>query len=79
MFYSPYGVVGENSTSYMLLVSELANSVTSFRVSYPAAGGLAFEQVYNVSSFGPDLAVPINTTAAELEISVRLFIDFLPL
>lgn len=70
VFYNPYGTVCENCTSYMMLVSELANSVTSFRVSYPAAGGMAFEQVYNVTSFGPDLAVPVNNTAAEIAISV---------
>jgi 6-phosphogluconolactonase (cycloisomerase 2 family) len=68
-FYQPYGVVGKKSTSFMFLVSELANSVTSFAVSYPSAGGMSFKQVYNTTSYG-DLVVPEGNAAAEIAITV---------
>lgn len=70
-FYNPYGTVGENSTSYMFLVTELGNTITSYRVSYPAAGGMAFEQVFNTTSYG-DFAVPVGNAAAEITVSVSL-------
>lgn len=68
-FYQPYGVAGKQSTSFMFLVSELANTVTSFAVSYPSAGGMSFKQVYNTTSYG-DLVVPEGNAAAEIAISV---------
>ncbi|KAI4717060.1 3-carboxy-cis,cis-mucoante lactonizing enzyme [Aureobasidium sp. EXF-10727] len=67
-FYQPYGVVGKKSTSFMFLVSELGNTVTSFAVSYPSAGGMSFKQVYNTTSYG-DLVVPDGNAAAEIAIS----------
>ncbi|KAI5247807.1 3-carboxy-cis,cis-mucoante lactonizing enzyme [Aureobasidium subglaciale] len=68
VFYNPYGVVGEKGTSFMFLISELANTVTSFAVSYPSAGGMQFKQVYNTSTYG-DLVVPDGNAAAELAIT----------
>lgn len=68
-FYQPYSVAGKQSTSFMFLVSELANTVTSFAVSYPSAGGMSFKQVYNTTSYG-DLVVPDGNAAAEIAISV---------
>lgn len=76
-FYQPYGVVGKNSTSFMFLVSELANSITSFAVSYPAAGGMSFKQVYNTTTYG-DLVVPEGNAAAEIAITVCVFPPFPP-
>ncbi|KAH0361196.1 3-carboxy-cis,cis-mucoante lactonizing enzyme, partial [Aureobasidium melanogenum] len=67
-FYQPYGVSGAESTSFMFLVSELANTVTSFAVTYPSAGGMGFKQVYNTTSYG-DLVVPDGNAAAEIAIS----------
>ncbi|KAG9674871.1 3-carboxy-cis,cis-mucoante lactonizing enzyme, partial [Aureobasidium melanogenum] len=67
-FYQPYSVAGKQSTSFMFLVSELANTVTSFAVSYPSAGGMSFKQVYNTTSYG-DLVVPDGNAAAEIAIS----------
>lgn len=72
VFYAPYGVSGKNSTTFMFLVTELANTVTSYAVSYPASGGLAFEQVYNATTFG-DVSVPEGNAAAEIAISVSLY------
>ena len=69
VFYQPYGVVSKTGTSFMFLVSELANTVTSFAVSYPSAGGMKFKQVYNTTSYG-DLVVPDGNAAAEIAISV---------
>lgn len=71
-FYQPYGVAGKQSTSFMFLVSELANTVTSFAVSYPSAGGMSFKQVYNTTSYG-DLVVPEGNAAAEIAISVSFY------
>jgi 6-phosphogluconolactonase (cycloisomerase 2 family) len=68
-FYQPYGVSGKKSTSFMFLVSELANTVTSFAVSYPSAGGMRFSQVYNSTTYG-DLVVPDGNAAAEIAITV---------
>ncbi|KAI4821546.1 3-carboxy-cis,cis-mucoante lactonizing enzyme [Aureobasidium sp. EXF-8845] len=67
-FYQPYGVSGKKSTSFMFLVSELANTVTSFAVSYPSAGGMKFSQVYNSTTYG-DLVVPEGNAAAEIAIT----------
>lgn len=69
VFYNPYGTVCENCTTYMFLVAELGNTVTSYAVTYPAAGGLAFEEVYKSYTYGP-LALPAGNAAAEIAISV---------
>jgi len=70
-FWNPYGVFSPNGTTYMFLVSELANNVTSYRVSYPSTGGMAFEQVWQSGTYGPDLVVPAGNAAAEITVSVR--------
>lgn len=71
VFYQPYGVISKKATSFMFLVSELANTVTSFAVSYPSAGGMKFSEAYNTTSYG-DLVVPSGNAAAEIVISVSL-------
>ncbi|THX12202.1 3-carboxy-cis,cis-mucoante lactonizing enzyme [Aureobasidium pullulans] len=68
VFYQPYGVVGTQATTFMFLVSELANTVTSFRVSYPKIGGMGFKQVFETSTYG-DLAVPEGNAAAEIAVT----------
>ncbi|THZ92432.1 3-carboxy-cis,cis-mucoante lactonizing enzyme [Aureobasidium pullulans] len=68
VFYQPYGVVGTQATTFMFLVSELANTVTSFRVSYPKAGGMGFKQVFETSTYG-DLVVPEGNAAAEIAVT----------
>ncbi|THY51912.1 3-carboxy-cis,cis-mucoante lactonizing enzyme, partial [Aureobasidium pullulans] len=68
VFYQPYGVVGTQATTFMFLVSELANTVTSFRVSYPKIGGMGFKQVFETSTYG-DLVVPEGNAAAEIAVT----------
>ncbi|THW25621.1 3-carboxy-cis,cis-mucoante lactonizing enzyme [Aureobasidium pullulans] len=68
VFYQPYGVVGTQATTFMFLVSELANTVTSFKVSYPKAGGMGFKQVFETSTYG-DLVVPEGNAAAEIAVT----------
>ncbi|THX73058.1 3-carboxy-cis,cis-mucoante lactonizing enzyme [Aureobasidium pullulans] len=71
VFYQPYGVVGTQATTFMFLVSELANTVTSFKVSYPKIGGIGFKQVFETSTYG-DLVVPEGNAAAEIAVTVSL-------
>ncbi|KAG2171150.1 hypothetical protein VTO58DRAFT_105214 [Aureobasidium pullulans] len=68
VFYQPYGVVGTQATTFMFLVSELANTVTSFKVSYPKIGGIGFKQVFETSTYG-DLVVPEGNAAAEIAVT----------
>lgn len=69
VFYQPYGLVCEGCTSYMFLVSELANTVTSYAVTYPSTGGMSFEKVFETTTYG-NLSVPVGNAAAEITISV---------
>ncbi|GAB7353491.1 hypothetical protein MBLNU459_g3941t2 [Dothideomycetes sp. NU459] len=68
VFYNPYGVVCEGCTSYFYLVTELGNTVTGYAVSYPAAGGMSFKQVYESSVYG-NLTMPAGNAAAEIAVS----------
>ncbi|THY69593.1 3-carboxy-cis,cis-mucoante lactonizing enzyme [Aureobasidium pullulans] len=68
VFYQPHGVVGTQATTFMFLVSELANTVTSFKVSYPKAGGMGFKQVFETSTYG-DVVVPEGNAAAEIAVT----------
>ncbi|KAK8202028.1 hypothetical protein M8818_005553 [Zalaria obscura] len=67
-FWNPAGVSCENCTSYLYVVTELANTVTGYAVSYPAAGGMAFEKVYESSVYG-QLNLPSGNAAAEIAVS----------
>lgn len=55
----------------MFLVTELGNEIISYRVSYPAAGGMEFEKVASYSPYG-NSTTPVGNAAAELQISVSL-------
>lgn len=70
-FWNPAGVSCENCTSYLYVVTELANTVTGYAVSYPAAGGMAFEKVYESSVYG-QLNLPSGNAAAEIAVSVSV-------
>lgn len=59
-----------NST-YFYLVSELANTLTTFTVTYPPSGGISFTEVDETSTFG-EAPQPAGAAAAEIEISVSL-------
>lgn len=54
--------------TYYYLVSEFANTLTGFRVTYPKSGGLKFEQIFEKSTHG-DKEAPPGNAAAELHIS----------
>lgn len=68
-FYNPYGVACENCTSFLYVVTELANTVTGYAVTYPPQGGLSFKQVYTSSVYG-NLTLPSGNAAAEIAVSV---------
>ncbi|KAF2229051.1 3-carboxy-cis,cis-mucoante lactonizing enzyme [Viridothelium virens] len=68
-FWTPDGVSGGNSTTFLYIVTELGQTVTSYAVSYPAAGGLAFEEVYTSKTYGANRTEPAGTAPAEVAIS----------
>ncbi|KAK4960826.1 hypothetical protein LTR66_012854 [Elasticomyces elasticus] len=67
-FYNPYGIACQNCTTFLYVVAELANTVTAFAVTYPQAGGLAFEEVYSTSVYG-NFPLPAGNAAAEIAVS----------
>jgi len=69
-FWNPYGVFCVDCATYLFVVTELNNQVTSYRVGYPSTGGMAFEQVWQSGTYGPDLVVPLGNAAAEITVSV---------
>ena len=68
-FWTPNGVSGANSTTFLYIVTELGQTVTSYAVTYPAAGGLAFEEVYTSKTYGDNRTEPAGTAPAEIQIS----------
>ena len=62
-----------NETVVLYVVAEIANTVTAYKVFYPAQGGCPnFTQIEQASTFGSH-AVPNNSTAAaEIVVSVSL-------
>lgn len=77
VFYRPTTAVagGYNATSsslYFYLVTELGNTVTGYSVSYPEAGGMSFEKVFESGVYG-NFSMPAGNAAAEIAISVSFF------
>lgn len=68
-FWTPDGVSGANSTTFLYIVTELGQTITSYAVSYPEAGGLAFKEVYTSNTYG-NRTEPAGTAPAEVHISV---------
>ena len=68
-FWTPDGVSGANSTTFLYIVTELGQTVTSYAVSYPETGGLAFKEVYTSKTYG-NRTEPAGTAPAEIQISV---------
>jgi 6-phosphogluconolactonase (cycloisomerase 2 family) len=68
-FWSPDGQ-GSNQTSnqYLLVVTELGNTLTSYKVTYLPEGGLNFTQVYTTNTFGGK-PIPDGAAAAEVVVS----------
>jgi 6-phosphogluconolactonase (cycloisomerase 2 family) len=55
-----------STTTYLFVVHELSNTITSYKVSYPeCGGGLEFTEVDEVSTYG-DQPVPPKTFASEM-------------
>lgn len=64
-FWSP-----SNSTDdlFLYVVCELSNKLLGFRVTYPSAGQISFEQVEATNTFGGN-AIPDGAAAAEIAVS----------
>ena len=69
---------GEPGRLFMYVVGELANTITAYAVSYPAAGGMAFREVGAVDTFGGK-GVPAGAAAAEIAVAVCVPFRSLPL
>jgi 6-phosphogluconolactonase (cycloisomerase 2 family) len=67
-FWSPDGPGANSTNQYLLVVTELGNTLTSYRVDYLSAGGLNFTEVYTTNTFG-GAAVPIGAAASEVVVS----------
>lgn len=60
----------ENCTTFLYVVTELGNTVTSYAVTYlPDGKGLDFEQVYRSTTYG-NLPLPAGNAPAEVHVSV---------
>lgn len=57
---------------FMYLVGELGNTITTFAVTYPAVGGMAFKELNSTNTFGGK-AIPPGAAAAEIAVSVCAF------
>ncbi|KAI9708780.1 MAG: hypothetical protein M1820_003735 [Bogoriella megaspora] len=68
VFWTPDGVTGGTSPTFLYVVAELGQTVTGYSVSYPSSGGLAFKQVYTSKTYGSG-SEPAGTAPAEITIS----------
>jgi len=59
---------GEPGVTFLFVVHEKSNKIVSYRVDYPACGGLNFTQVDEVSTYG-NHTVPALTFASEISLS----------
>ncbi|KAF4547983.1 Lactonase-like protein 1 [Elsinoe fawcettii] len=57
-----------DNATWFFLISELANSVTTFQVSYSSNNSLSFSQVFSAGTYG-NITTPAGSAAAELLIS----------
>lgn len=65
VFWSPEKSYARKDKLYFFLMHEISNTITSYAVTYQAAGGLAFEKVQTVNTFGGK-TIPIGAAAAEI-------------
>lgn len=56
--------------TFMYLISELANTVTAYDVTYKCDGSLGFREVFRTNTHGDNSTLPSNITAAEIHLSV---------
>ena len=61
--------VPSSSKPVLYLVSELANTITAFNVTYPSTGCLALTAFESGSSFGP-AGGPATAAVAEIHVAV---------
>jgi 6-phosphogluconolactonase (cycloisomerase 2 family) len=59
-----------DGTIYMYLITELANTITGYRVSYPTDTVMQFDRFFQIPSHGAGNQVPEGAAAAEITISV---------
>jgi len=64
-------LVTEKAT-YLYVITELGNTVTSYKVTYNKNNTLSFDVVYESSSFGKDQVTPIGAATAEIHITTDL-------
>lgn len=57
---------------FFFLVAEVGNTVTTYGVTYPGNGTIAFEHLSVVGSLGADIETPTTATAAEIHITVSI-------
>jgi 6-phosphogluconolactonase (cycloisomerase 2 family) len=62
VFWSPDD---EPDSTFLFVIHELANKIVSYAVEYLPAGGLAFQEVDEVSTFG-DRQIPKTAAASEI-------------
>ncbi|ROT38754.1 3-carboxy-cis,cis-mucoante lactonizing enzyme, partial [Sodiomyces alkalinus F11] len=60
---------GQTIRTYMYLISELTNTITAYRVSYPASGGIRFDRFFQCPTHGYGNQVPAGASAAEIAVS----------
>jgi len=67
------------------LVAEITSTVTAYRVSYEAVGGMSFDEIGVYSTLAPGELIPSSNTGestgvgSEVAVSVRCFTLFSPL
>lgn len=57
---------------YFYLVSELANTITGYHVSYGEDNALGFREIFTIPTHGEPRELPAKTGAAEIVVSVSL-------
>ncbi|KAF2805330.1 carboxy-cis,cis-muconate cyclase-like protein [Mytilinidion resinicola] len=67
VFWSPETPYTQGIPLFFFLIAELSNAITSYSVTYPKSGGLAFTEVQKVTTFG---GKPVPSTAAAAGIVV---------
>ncbi|KAF2867139.1 3-carboxymuconate cyclase [Massariosphaeria phaeospora] len=68
VFWSPGHQNTNSTTTYMFVIHELSNKIVSYRVGYLEAGGLTFEPVHEVTTYG-DRDIPAGAKAAEIAVT----------
>jgi 6-phosphogluconolactonase (cycloisomerase 2 family) len=67
-FWKDDSTYDANDNTYLFVLAELANTITTYKVSYLHEDGLNFTEVNTQNTFG-GAAVPIGAAAAEIQVS----------